>query len=130
MRLPWREYGDMMPNPQSRCYRLSMARLARIVIPGFAHHVTQPGNRREAIFFEDGDQEIYLDLLAEQTLKADVAVWAYCLINREFPRLCRGGSQTLRIPGAFPVLLLWLCRSSLSNELLAVAVAFAFQRLR
>ena len=42
-----------------------MARLARIVIPGLAHHVTQRGNRREAIFFEEGDQEIYLDLLTE-----------------------------------------------------------------
>jgi len=30
--------------------------------------------------FEDGDHEIYLDLLAEQTLKAGVAVWAYCLM--------------------------------------------------
>jgi len=57
-----------------------MARLARIVIPGLAHHVTQRGNRREAIFFEEGDQEIYLDLLTEQTLKAEVAVWAYCLM--------------------------------------------------
>jgi putative transposase len=57
-----------------------MARLARIVIPGLPHHVTQRGNRREAIFFEDGDHEIYLDLLAEQALKADVAVWAYCLM--------------------------------------------------
>jgi putative transposase len=57
-----------------------MARLARIVIPGLPHHVTQRGNRREAIFFEDGDHEIYLDLLAEQTLKACVAVWAYCLM--------------------------------------------------
>jgi putative transposase len=57
-----------------------MARLARIVIPGLPHHVTQRGNRREAIFFEDGDHEIYLDLLAEQTLKAGVAVWAYCLM--------------------------------------------------
>jgi len=37
-----------------------MARLARIVIPGLPHHVTQRGNRREAIFFEDGDHEIYL----------------------------------------------------------------------
>jgi putative transposase len=46
-----------------------MARLARIVIPGLPHHVTQRGNRREAIFFEDGDHEIYLDLLAQQTLK-------------------------------------------------------------
>jgi putative transposase len=57
-----------------------MARLARIVIPGLPHHVTQRGNRREAIFFEDGDHEIYLDLLAEQTLKAGVAVWACCLM--------------------------------------------------
>ena len=57
-----------------------MARLARIVIPGLPHHVTQRGNRREAIFFEVGDHEIYIDLLAEQALKADVAVWAYCLM--------------------------------------------------
>ncbi len=49
-----------------------MTRLARIVVPGLPHHVTQRGNRREAIFFEDGDQEIYRDLLAEQTRKAGV----------------------------------------------------------
>jgi RHS repeat-associated protein len=35
-----------------------MARLKRIVVAGRAHHVTQRGNRREAIFFEDGDQAI------------------------------------------------------------------------
>jgi len=57
-----------------------MARLARIVIPGLPHHATQRGNRREPIFFENGDQEIYLDLLAEQTLKAGVEIWAYCLM--------------------------------------------------
>jgi putative transposase len=57
-----------------------MARLARIVIPGLPHHVTQLGNRRQAIFFQDEDHEIYLDLLAEQTRKAEVAVWAYCLM--------------------------------------------------
>jgi putative transposase len=43
-----------------------MARLARIVIPGLPHHVTQRSNRREAIFFEDGDHEIYLDLLGNR----------------------------------------------------------------
>jgi len=37
--------------------------------------VTQPGNRREAIHFEDGDHEIYCDLLAEQTLNAGVEGW-------------------------------------------------------
>ena len=57
-----------------------MTRLARRVFPGLPHHVTQRGNRREAIFFEDGDHEIYLDLLAEQTRKAGVEVWACCLM--------------------------------------------------
>ncbi len=57
-----------------------MTRLARIVVPGMPHHVTQRGNRREPIFFEDGDHEIYRDLLAEQTRKAGVEVWAYCLM--------------------------------------------------
>ena len=55
-----------------------MARLARILVPGSPHHVTARGNRREPIFFEDGDQEIYLDMLAEQMRLARVSVWAYC----------------------------------------------------
>jgi hypothetical protein len=49
-----------------------VARLARTVVAGLPHHVTQRGNRREAIFFEDGDQEVYRDLLAEQTRKAEL----------------------------------------------------------
>ena len=57
-----------------------MARLARILVPGSPHHVTARGNRREPIFFEDGDQEIYLDMLAEQMRLARVSVWAYCLM--------------------------------------------------
>jgi putative transposase len=48
------------------------------VIPGLPQHVTLRGNRCEDIFFENGDREVYLDLLAEQNLKAGVAVWAYC----------------------------------------------------
>ena len=57
-----------------------MARLARIVVAGRAHHVTQRGNRREPIFFAEGDQAIYLDLLREQAEKHRVEVWAYCLM--------------------------------------------------
>jgi REP element-mobilizing transposase RayT len=57
-----------------------MARLARIIVPGIAHHVTQRGNRREPIFFEAGDQEVYRDLLAEQAARARVSIWAYCLM--------------------------------------------------
>ena len=57
-----------------------MARLARIVVPECPHHVTARGNRREPIFFEDGDQEIYADILADHVRRAGVEVWAYCLM--------------------------------------------------
>ena len=54
--------------------------MARIVVPDCRHQVTARGNRREPIFFEDGDHDIYRDILAEQTRKSDVEVWAYCLM--------------------------------------------------
>jgi len=57
-----------------------MARLARLVVPSLPHHVTQRGNRRGQVFFEDSDYEIYRDLLAQAAHKAGVQVWAYCLM--------------------------------------------------
>src|ERR1700709_274572 len=60
---------DTYTPPDQFMLRSAMTRLARMVFPGVPHHVTQRGNRREAIFFEDGDQEIYRDLLAEQSRK-------------------------------------------------------------
>ena len=57
-----------------------MARIARFVVPGLPHHVTQRGNRRETVFFSDADYELYRDLLAQQCRKHGVAVWAYCLM--------------------------------------------------
>ena len=38
-----------------------MTRIARIVLPGVPHHVTQRGNRRERIFFGDEDYALYRD---------------------------------------------------------------------
>lgn len=57
-----------------------MARIARFVVPGLPHHVTQRGNRRERVFFADDDYALYRDLLASQCRKHGVAVWAYCLM--------------------------------------------------
>lgn len=71
-----------------------MARRARIVISGAPHHVTQRGNRREPIFFEDGDQEVYRDLLAEQTAKYRVAVWAWCLMPNHVHLILTPGDET------------------------------------
>ena len=57
-----------------------MARLARVVAARVPHHVTQRGNRRQQVFFSDGDYAAYLALLAEGCRAAGVAVWAYCLM--------------------------------------------------
>jgi putative transposase len=57
-----------------------MARLARVVIPGHPHHVTQRGNGRSRTFFEDGDYALYRNLLAANCRNAGVEVWAWCLM--------------------------------------------------
>ncbi|HEX5259630.1 MAG TPA: transposase [Sphingomicrobium sp.] len=57
-----------------------MARLPRLVLPGVPYHVTQRGNRRQPTFFEDGDYELYRDLLAQAARRADAAIWSYCLM--------------------------------------------------
>jgi len=57
-----------------------MARLARVVVEGVAHHVTQRGNRRQTVFFSDDDYAAYKSLLAEGCAAAGVDIWAYCLM--------------------------------------------------
>ena len=56
-----------------------MARIARIVLPGFPHHLSQRGNRGQRTFFAQDDYRTYLALLAEWCGRCGVAVWAYCL---------------------------------------------------
>ena len=58
-----------------------MARLARVINPGFPHHVIQRGNRRQNVFFSDEDREAYLQILKEQSEKYGVKYWAYCLMD-------------------------------------------------
>ncbi len=57
-----------------------MARLARVVVPGYPHHLTQRGNRRQETFFRSEDYEAYLALMSEWCGKCGVQVWAYCLM--------------------------------------------------
>ena len=58
-----------------------MPRLARAVIPGVAHHVTQRGNRRLPVFFGDDDRRRYLALVAAGCTKAGVRCLAWCLMD-------------------------------------------------
>jgi REP-associated tyrosine transposase len=57
-----------------------MARMARVVVAGAPHHVTQRGNRRQTTFFAAEDYLSYLRIAAEEFRAAEVEVWAYCLM--------------------------------------------------
>jgi putative transposase len=52
-----------------------MARLARIVVPDVAHHVTQRGNRRQPVFFSDADYATYRDLVAAACAANGCGAW-------------------------------------------------------
>ena len=54
-----------------------MARIARVVVPGLPHHVTQRGNGRQKVFFSDADYALYRDLLASACRNARVDCWAW-----------------------------------------------------
>ena len=54
-----------------------MPRIACIVVPGMPHHVTQRGNRREDVFFEEGDRRRYLVMLEDYASRYGLEIWAY-----------------------------------------------------
>jgi putative transposase len=76
------KYGDRRSVPFlfQLGYHQFMPRTARIIVPGLPHHVTARGNRREPIFFRDGDQDTYRGVLAEHLRQEAVEVWAYCFM--------------------------------------------------
>jgi putative transposase len=59
----------------------TMARMARVVVPGCPHHVVQRGNRRLAVFLDEHDLRIFLTMLWEVCAKYGVQICAYCLIT-------------------------------------------------
>jgi putative transposase len=58
-----------------------MKRIARIVIPGIPHHITQRGNRRQNVFFSDADHQEYLRLTFEYSVQAGLLILAYCIMT-------------------------------------------------
>ncbi|MGB5216731.1 MAG: transposase [Smithella sp.] len=58
-----------------------MPRIARIVVPGIPHHITQRGNRRQEAFFQDADYREYISFISEACRLHGVEIWAYCLMS-------------------------------------------------
>ena len=57
-----------------------MARFRRLVVPGFPHHITQRGVRRQTTFFDERDYRTYLRLAGEFHEESAVRIWTYCLM--------------------------------------------------
>jgi putative transposase len=61
-----------------------MARLARLVVPGYPHHVTQRGVRSIDIFSDDEDRHNYLMFLSEEAEQFGVAFMGWCLMTNHY----------------------------------------------
>jgi putative transposase len=61
-----------------------MARLPRLTLPGYPHHVIQRGNNRQPIFASAADYQALLELLRDNAQKFSVAIHAYVLMSNHF----------------------------------------------
>jgi putative transposase len=69
-----------------------MARLPRLTLPGYPHHIIQRGNNRQAIFGSTDDYDTLLGLLEEFARKFGVAIHAYVLMSNHFHLLATPGT--------------------------------------
>jgi putative transposase len=61
-----------------------MARLARLTVPGYPHHLIQRGNNRQPIFADNADYELLLSILDANAREFKVALHAYVLMSNHF----------------------------------------------
>jgi hypothetical protein len=64
-----------------------MARKLRVQYPGAIYHVMNRGDRREAIFLDDRDRELFVETLSETCEKTDWRVRAWCLMSNRSRRM-------------------------------------------
>lgn len=58
-----------------------MARIARVVLPGVPHHVTQRGVRRMNVFTCDLERNYYLQAMRESCEERSVSILAWCMMS-------------------------------------------------
>ena len=71
-----------------------MARLPRLTVPGYPHHIIQRGNNRQSIFATSADYEALLAMLEEHALKSGVAIHAYVMMSNHFHLLATPDAAT------------------------------------
>ena len=71
-----------------------MARLPRLTVPGYPHHVIQRGNNRQAMFVDAADYQRLLVYLGEAAQRYEVAIHAYVLMSNHFHLLATPADES------------------------------------
>ena len=58
-----------------------MPRIARVVVKGYPHHITQRGNYKQPIFIDDADRDKYLSLIKSESKQYGLMLLAFCLMD-------------------------------------------------
>jgi len=70
-----------------------LARQPRFTLAGYPHHVIQRGNNRQAVFVDDEDRRIWLELLHTHAQAQKVAVHGYVLMSNHVHLLLTPAEQ-------------------------------------
>lgn len=81
-----------------------MARLPRLTLPGYPHHIIQRGNNRQPVFSSAANYQMLLQLLDESARRFGVALHAYVLMANHFhllatPSTAEGLPQMMQATG-------------------------------
>ncbi len=61
-----------------------MARQLRVEFPGALYHVTSRGNGRQAIYYNDGDKRLFLEVFAGVLERYGWVCHAFCLMTNHY----------------------------------------------
>jgi putative transposase len=71
-----------------------MARISRIVVPNYPHHVTQRGVRSIPVFHTDSDRNRYLEFLRVEIDRFGINILAWCLMTNHVHFIAVPKSET------------------------------------
>ena len=65
-----------------------MPRIARLVLSGYPHHVTQRGNYQQTVFYTERDYKYYLELLKKYIQEYSLSILSFCLMPNHVHFIC------------------------------------------
>ncbi|MBC8523441.1 transposase [PVC group bacterium] len=71
-----------------------MPRIARPVLAGAPMHITQRGNNKQTVFYDDIDRSIFMSMFIRYAKKHKVNIHSYCLMDNHYHAACTPTKKT------------------------------------